>query len=727
MLLTALLLLSQGSASDLWSKLNGLAQKRDVAALTEYLEPMKGPNPFDLLKTGGAYGVGRFGWKAVYLNMLGSNYYIFTTDLTSEDIGELLFRLDEKGKLVYIPEDYANAERINSHNFDIHFDLAAKKAIIKDTVDLQIVGHPTMTPFLRIGPNYRVSKITDAQDNPVAFLQGGGIICFPGINFDQKLTLSYTAIVNKPQYAGSVSEKEAMLTNDYWYPMVARQPAPYTLTVTVPKDWTPVGQGDLVSESVEGGMKKATFKMDVPVTYYSFSAGPYDVASSMANGLKFSVWTNTLAMAKMDIQNELYPPIIDFYKRFAPYPFKGWGAVVSKSYGGGALEAYSFATYGGGMPGEDAHETSHTWWGGMVDNTYLHSMWNESFADFCQGYYARNVPVGNVAERAQAFVVTPHTESAFNAAAPDEASPFIGPAASAIGYGKGAYVLQMLETEIGSKRMLEAMQEWQRVQPKDRGGEWADFEAAVDRTPGPDVTWFFNEWIHKPGWVDFDVQDLEWANGRITGKVVFKSDPYIVHCEVLIRDESGHDSFVTAILSDNMRDKEQPFAIASLAKPSLVSFDPWRRILRPIHPDEAPVELATALQGAKRYTDPAHSKYLQGFYSGNEVGSLPSDLSGMFIVGDPESLPAMKPLCEKVGFTVSGDTLTYKGTQIDLTKGAALAVVDLGGGKSCVIGLGQTRVTPDFGQARTAVVDDLGRFLRGDTEPKTSGYLTFKM
>jgi hypothetical protein len=86
----------------------------------------------------------------------------------------------------------------------------------------------------------------------------------------------------------------------------------------------------------------------------------------------------------------------------------------------------------------------------------------------------------------------------------------------------------------------------------------------------------------------------------------------------------------------------------------------------------------------------------------------------------------MKALCDKAGFTVEGNKLSYKGTEIDLEHGAALAVVDLGGGRSCVIGLGKTRRRPDFGRARTVLVDDLGRFLRGKTDPKTSGYLTYR-
>lgn len=726
MLLCALLALAQTPAADLIANLDKLAKDRDVPGLTKYLAPYQGQNPLSPIKSGGAYGTGRFGWHAVLLRMLSDNYVVFTTELTSEDIGELLFRMDGDGKLVYIPEDYANGERIGSHDFDIRFDLAKKTAIIKDTVEIQRIAAQTIFPMVRMGPNYKVSKITNAEGKDVAFLQAGGIICFPELRPLEKLTFHYTGLVNKPQFAGSISDKEAMLTNDYWYPMIARQPAPYRLTATVPEGWTPVGQGELEQEAVAGGMKKATFRMDLPVTYYSFSAAPYKVVESTIGGRKFRVWSNELTPAQMAMQNELYAPIVEFYHSIVPYPFTGWGAVVSRAYGGGALEAYSFATYGGGMPGEDAHETAHTWWGGIIDNTYLHSLWNESFADFCEGLYRRNVPIGSTEERREAFVVTPEASEVYKVAPLNKASPFIGPAASALGYGKGALVLQMLEQEIGTDRMIKAMREWVRVYPHTNGGEWEGFEAAVDRIPGNDEHWFFAQWVDKPGWVDFDVKDLKWGNSRLTGTVVFKSEPYLIHSEVLVRDEAGHDSYTTAILSDNLRQKEQKFVIACPAKPSLVSFDPWRRILRPIHADETPIELAGMLNEASRYNDPKHPEYLKGVFSGRMVDALPSDLNGVFLVGNPETMPELRPLCKKAGFEVNGDKLTWKGTEIDLRKGAALAVVDLGNGKHCAIGLGQTRMRPQFGRAKAVLVDDLGRFLRGETLPKTAGYLTFR-
>jgi hypothetical protein len=54
-------------------------------------------------------------------------------------------------------------------------------------------------------------------------------------------------------------------------------------------------------------------------------------------------------------------------------------------------------------------------------------------------------------------------------------------------------------------------------------------------------------------------------------------------------------------------------------------------------------------------------------------------------------------------------------------------VVDLGSGKYCKISLGKTRHQPDFGEAHLGLTDDLGRFLRGETSPKTSGKLTYRL
>ncbi len=707
-------------------QIDALAKARDVEKLTAYLAPFKGRNPFNPLKTGGAYETGKYGWRALLLRMGARSFVVFTTPLTSEDIGELLFEIKD-GKLTYVPEDVDNGEQIVSHAFNISFDLPAKRVKITDRIQLDQIAPASYPPMLRFGPNYRVSKITDAEGQPVAFLQAGGIVMFAGLRSRENLTLTYSAEVNRPFFAGSISDKEAILTNDYWYPMVARKPVPYTLSVTTPADWTAVGQGDRIRETSNGTQKLTQFKMEMPVSYYSFSASKYRTTTTEARGNRFSVWSNSMSAEDAKLQTEFYPAIIECFSQFAKYPFEGYGAVVTPAYGGGALEAYSFATYGSGMlPGEESHEPAHTWWGGFINNTYLHSLWNESFAVFCEGFYGRNASIGNTEERARAFIQTPDISPSFRVSPLNTASPFIGPAAESLGYGKGAYVLQMLEQEMGSATLVKCMREWIRTQSKTQGGEWEDFEAAVARVTQQDWRWFFNQWVEKPGWVDFDIRNVAWNNGRLSGQINFRSEPYILNCEVLLRTGEKVENRRVS-LSTNNRDKTQTFAFKCVEKPDMISFDPWRRLLRPIQPDEAPVSLASELEQAKRFTDSAHRDYLPGVGAGASLSSLPSDLNDAFIVGHPSTVPQMAALCKKVGFSVSGDSLSYKGTTIDLNKGSALAVVELGNGKRCVIGLGKVRHFPNFGRAKVALTDDLGRFIRGETQPKTSGFLTFKL
>src|SRR5204863_10077454 len=127
-------------------------------------------------------------------------------------------------------------------------------------------------------------------------------------------------------------------------------------------------------------------------------------------------------------------------------------------------------------------------------------------------------------------------------------------------------------------------------------------------------------------------------------------------------------------------------------------------------PDEAPTTLSSALVGARRYSDPKHPEYLAGM-GGDSLDAQPVDLQNVLLVGSPETLPAMAPLCKRVGFVVHGNHLTYKGTTIDLTEDGAMAVVDLSPGKRCVIGLGTSKLAPRYGRARTVIFDKYGRFL----------------
>ncbi len=716
--LAVALLLSSNTSLDV-EVLSDLAAKRDVTALSGLLAGESGKiSPFEVMK-GGAYDTGRFGWKALNLTSLdGKDLVVFDTQLTSEDTGDLVFERSG-GRLKYVPEDDDLGILIVNHAFDFRFAVSDKTATLVDDVTFRRHGKAGPAFFVRFSPQYRVTSVTGAAGE-VPFRQTAGVVSLPTPvgDGDFHLTFHYEAVSNLPGFAGSIGAHEAALTNDYWYPMIARQPATYSISIHSPPTWIGVGQGELVSTDIGPTERVTRYRMDLPVTYFSVSSAPYKTHSETINGRRYSVWSMHMDSQKMKDQCALYAPIIEFYDgHLAKFPFSGYGAVVSDVYGFGALEAYSFATYGN-VPDEDGHEPSHTWFGGIINNSYLHSFWNESFADYCDGLYHRESPVGNAEARRLAFVTPLGYNANWERGNVEDSGVGAGSVASSLGYGKGAYVLSMLEQELGQETMLRCMRQWLADQPKDRTGEWQDFEAAVAKVTGKDFQWFWDQWLRRPGVADFAITDVHFEDGAVSGSVKFNGKPYRMKCDVLLQTRSARKYETFTI------DGDGSFSLPSKLKPSIVSFDPWGKLLRKYLRDEEPRTI-DGFASDKIYRDPKQPEF-RSKLKGN-LATFPSNLNGVTLVGSPETMPQLKPLCAKVGLVVKGGKASYRGTTVDLREGTASAIVDLDGGGHCLITMGASRWNPKLGKASVGLADVLGRFLDGRTDPKTSGFLTFRV
>lgn len=701
--------------------LNQLAKARDVAGLTAKASSgaWTGRNPFNVFKTNSAYDTGRFGWTAIGGTApWGQKYIVFSTPLTSEDVGERLFETDGSKLTKFVDEREDFGWRISQHGINVSFDLPKKTAIITNTITVHSKGTSPNLMF-RMGPNYRVKTVRRNLGELIPFTQIGGVVMVGGAKDGDQLSIAYEGVVDKPGFAGSISSREVMLTNDYWYPMIARKPAPFAIQIKGPKDWTAITSGDMVFSHVEGDVRETFYSMKMPITYWSLNMGPYKTVAQEIEGRTYSVWSMVLNNEQMNLQPKFFPLIVRTFEAFAPFPFSGYGSVMTPTYGGGALEAYSFVT-SGYYSGEDSHEIAHTWFGGMINNTYLNSLWNESFAVWGEGFYSRNAPLGDRTERSLAYIQTPEIdEAAYNLAPLNDAPAELGPEATTLGYGKGAFVLQMLEQELGTEAMVKICKDWIAKQDTTVGGEWEDFEKAVNAGSGKSYKWFFDQWVRRPGYADFTISDVKYANGEVTGQVNFNGPSYLISCEVLL-EIGGKRSFTKVALNPGQ------IRIPVSGKPSLVSFDPWRRIVRRVAANEAPAELGSATSRFRRVDYRPERGWLKGV---GRSSSAPagSDLNGLFLVGTPEDNVALRPLYEKAGVALQGKTLTYKGTKVDLEKGGFAALVDLAGGGQCVIGAGKTLYPARFGRSRLMVFDELGRFVRGVTDPKTRGNLTFAL
>jgi hypothetical protein len=713
----ATLLLAQKAPPSL-AELNALAKARDVEGLTRLTALPSGvDNPFRVLRTGGAYEVGRFGWEAHRLKTpAGTEYVVLGTPLTSEDAGEILLRR-EGDRLRYVPESDPLGIRVRDHRLDLRFDIEDKQAILTDRMTFESVGKGDFV--VRMSPSYRVSAVADEAGKAVPFVQASGVVAVRRPKAKSAAyTFRYTAKVDLPRYAGSISAREATLVNDYWYPMVARQPSRYSISIKPPEGWTAVAQG-VRQEAPEGTFR---YRMDLPVTYFSALAMPMKSVVHEDGGRTYRVWSPRLSPEAMKVHAELMVPIVEFYDAtFGKWPFRGYGAVDSPSYGGGALEAYSFATYGGGLPDEDAHEPAHTLWGGVINNTYLQSFWNESFAVFSDALYRREVPIGNREERRRCYTQGGDADASFDGAAVFEAGAFDGPIAATLGYDKGAKVLQMLEQWLGTEATTRAMREWLAKHPAGEPGEWEDFERVVARlNPKRDIEGFFDDWGRRPGYAKFSAT-ASYRDGATAIQLSWKGPRYRMPLTILRVEADGQERFDTVWL-----DGKSDAILIPGPPPARVSIDPWRQAVREIDPQEAPPSLSDALRRLQRVDEQPDRGWLPGVGRGRGAADG-SDPAGKFLVGSPETWPLMKLLCEAVGFEVAGNRLTYRGTTIDLNEGAAVALIDLPGGKRCAIGLGRTAHPMSFGRSRLFVADRLGRHLRSVTQPKVTGPLTFDL
>lgn len=698
------------------TRLQTLAKTRDVASLDSLLVgPKRSVSPFRVLKTNGPYETGRFGWVADALQLPnGERFVVFGTKITSECAGELLCKREGKG-LRYVPEADDMGVRIKHQDLVMQFDPTRHLLQVENI--LSFVSNSKEPYFaIRMSPSLRVQSVKDEVGRAVPFAQARGITFLKNGASRFRYRISYEGVLNAPDFAGSINPNFISLVNDYWYPMIARQEATYTVQARVPEGFIAVGQGERMPKSE---LKKGYvgFRMNLPTTYWSFSAGPFRQVLKGISGREFGTYTIKVPVSELQDQADLYSDILKFYESsFGKYPFETWSAVLSPVYGSGALEMYSGATYGNEAPGEDAHETAHTWFGGIVGNSYLHSLWNESFAAYCEKLYLREVPIGNRAERRAAFVSHPRVQEIWNDATCYDSGVEFGPSAAAQGYGKGGFVLQQLEREIGTEAMLRCMRRFVAERPTDRTAEWDDFEAAVAKELGSPRREFFDQWLRRKGYPDFKISDVRYEGGAIVGKVSWK-EPYQIPMDVLIEDSTGVRTFQTAQLSgDQIR-------VPVGAKPKMVSFDPWRALIRRISEDESPASIAGF--SGRVYRESQRSDWRPEYGKGDSAVDM-TDPAGCVLVGSPETWPALRAIADRAGLKVSGDFVEYDGTKLDLSHGTATALVRLANGKYCLLAMGKSQISPNSGDARLCLADNLGRFLRGVTEPKTSGNLTYR-
>jgi hypothetical protein len=508
---------------------------------------------------------------------------------TCESDGDHVHRLLKTEQGWRLGDEIAETEtggfRIRDHDLHVTLNLVQKTAAIHDRIQVERTQEPAPAfGLLRLSQDFRVRRITrlGPEGPPVPFRQAGGILAFaPPADRTFSLFLTYAGTLNHKE-SDYIRETEATL-DSYWYPHIARLPATTTVTATAPPGWTVIAQGErLHIDRAADNSTTVTYRNDVPSSFFTLDMGRYLRTTQSSHGRTLSIYLlrSNPALAKRSLN--LLDRALTFYAtHFAPFPYSHYDVVETRGAFPGALEAYSFATFGPEtLPDLIPHELSHTWWGGLVPCTYTHSMWNEAFAEYSDSLFQRAMerladpgkpdprdPVRLLRER-QRMAHIFDNYSLMQARDTSDARQ------AAVGYVKGPLVLRVLEDLIGQETMLRCLKAFIAEHPRGEAAEWPDFAHVVHKVTGQDYNWFFAQWLERKGLPEVALAHVtvsgQGPETMVEGDILQENTPYRMRVPLLLETRNGAPIRTTVEIDG----KRTHLRIKASARPVRLTLDP---------------------------------------------------------------------------------------------------------------------------------------------------------
>jgi hypothetical protein len=456
---------------------------------------------------------------------------------------------------------------IGADHYKIETDVA-KGGGLAGVTEMEFTAVMEGARVLRIDllPTLRVRRVTDEKGREVTFIQESTkaddsfhVVMPEALRAKTKYKLRFEYDGNKVLH-DSGGGNYSVVARSSWYPNVNSflDHATYELKFRVPKQYTLVSVGKLVSESKDGGTTVSQWKSDIPLAVAGFNYGEFKKKAVSDEVAKYDLEVYTTrdvpnvlrgfgenmaltpsAMAQnalADAQNSMRIYQRTFgdapYGRLAvtqqPEFFFGqsWPTLVylpvsafldsTQRWQMMGAHAFKFAEF---IEEVTPHEIAHQWWGHMVGWASYHDQWlSEGFAEFSAGLFVETLQKPADAQKFWDRLQVEITEkNNFGNSANDAGPIWLGyrldtpknpDAARRIIYPKGAYLLQMIrmlmrDEKTGDQDFSGMMKDYvQNFLYRNPSSE--DFIAVVQKHMKPSMDldgrhtmeWFTREWVY---------------------------------------------------------------------------------------------------------------------------------------------------------------------------------------------------------------------------------------
>jgi hypothetical protein len=475
----------------------------------------------------------------------------------------------EKGGIWYLAHFQGEAANSAEDKRDVratHYTIdtdVAKGGALTATTEMEFTGVLAGARVLRVDllPSLHVKHVTGEKGRELLFIQGSSVhVIMPvGVEAGKKYSLKFEYEGNKvihDEGGGNFS----VVARESWYPNVNTflDHATYDLKFRVPKRYTLVSVGKLVSESKDGDAAISEWKSEVPIAVAGFNYGEFKKKKVTDEQAKYDLEVYTTqnvpsSLAPFEHQMALTPSamaqnaLVDaqnsvrvYQQIFGAAPYGRLAVTQQPAFSFGQswptlvylpVSAFLDETQRWTLMGAEAfrfsdfilevtpHEVAHQWWGHMVGYASYHDQWlSEGFAEFSAGLFLEYTQKPGEAQKFWERLHTEITEkNNFGNSANDAGPIWLGLRLSTqktagayrrLVYPKGAYILQMIrmlmrDDKTGDQDFSEMMKDYLKTHLYQNATS-ESFMAVVAKhlKPGMDVDgshnmdWFKKEWIY---------------------------------------------------------------------------------------------------------------------------------------------------------------------------------------------------------------------------------------
>ncbi|MBR3065229.1 MAG: aminopeptidase [Bacteroidales bacterium] len=425
--------------------------------------------------------------------------------------------------------------QIDSLRYQLHFDLPANREApveASETITLQLSEKGTLVLDFREDPSLLKSLSINGDSITLSFVNEHIVIpkkhTVAGENHIEIVFTAGDQSLNRRDeflYTLLVPDRARTLFPCFDQPDLK---ANYTLSLTVPGDWTAVSNTSIVEEWEAGaGRKSIRFSETEPLSTYLFSfvAGKFERAFSQRGDRTISMYYRETDPAKLTQQDVVFSLVfnaLDYMEAYTgiPYPFAKYDFVVLPDFQYGGMEHTGATLYNdrriflNAKPTADelldraqliAHETAHMWFGDFVTMRWFDDVWTkEVFANWFAAQIVRPAfpEINHQLNDLKSYYAPAYAEDRTVGANPIwrplDNLRNAGLIYGNIIYDKAPVVMDFLARKMGAEAFRHGLQAYLRTYAYSNA-TWDDLIAILDKEADFDVADWSRVWVKESG------------------------------------------------------------------------------------------------------------------------------------------------------------------------------------------------------------------------------------